>query len=293
MWQKLEEINSVLKANILCLPPSRNCIEEKYIDDVYSKLKKKENIIDDVVSIIVSPRLRAYQMEFRYKKTKIFEPYMSVLEYGTFSSVVTDWVSAYLTLLPVIEASLRKWMEYEPSLSLKSLHKFYYTFGKYYREKIGHYNDGRDFLVNEYIKFIKYCFKMLFMGFEEYSKNKFKEFFNRNFALHRLEGAKTLHESASNVVRITLLLDVISELYLMQDPDNWWYNCVLAEAEQNLDFQVRWHLYEKKAMDNAGHDDMLIIQNILGDKASDKKKKAVIMKLKRDILQNFNKEPMY
>ena len=293
MWSKLEEINSVLKGSALCLPPSRNFIEESFIERSYAKLKNDENIVDDVVGIMISPRLRAFQMEFRYKKTKIFKPYLPVLEYGTFSTIVTDWVSAYLTLLPAVEASLRKWMELEPSLSLKSLHKFYYTFGKYYKRNIEAYDDTMARMANEFLKYLKYCFKMLFMGFEEYSRNKFKEIFNRNFALHKLEGAKTLDESASNVVRVILLLDVISELYLMQDPEDWWHNYVQVDVEQNLDFQLRWHLYEKKAMQNAGHDDMLIIQNVLGDKASDKKKRAVIMKLKKDILENANKEPIY
>jgi hypothetical protein len=231
-------------------------------------------------------------MEFRYKKAKIFEPYIPVLEYGTFSSIVTDWVCAYLTLLPVVEASLRKWMVLEANLSLKSLHKFYYTFGKYSQKSIGPYNDERTHLTSEYIRYLKHGFRMLYMSFEEYNKKNFKETFNRNLALHKLEGAISAEESSSNVIKITLLLDVIAELYLMLDPENWWHNCVQAEPEQNIDFQLRWHLYEKKAMLKAGHEDLLIVQNALVKKASDKKKKALIQKLRSEIGGTFQRYPL-
>jgi hypothetical protein len=293
MWKYLEEINSELKKSLLCIPPSRACVNEEFIEKIYRKMKRNKCINDDISSIVISPWHRAHQMEFRYKKTKIFEPYIPVLEYGTFSVIVTDWVCAYLTLLPVVEASLRKWMEFEPSLSLKSLHRFYYTFGKYFREHIGPYDEEMELIIKEYIKYLKYSFKMLYMGFEEYNRKNYNEIFNRNLTLHKLEGARSLRESASNVVRISLLLDVISELYLMHDPESWWHNCVLEDPEKHIDFQLRWHLYEKKAMLSAGHDDMLIVQNILGRKVSDKKKKELIAQLKEEIKLNSGRKPRF
>jgi hypothetical protein len=286
MWEKIEEINAELKEYILCIPPYRDCYNEKFIGDLYKKMKKKKPIAKDVARFINSPESRAFQMEFRYKKAKIFEPYMPVLEYGIFSSMVTDWVCSYLTLLPVVEASVRKWMEFEPSLSLQSLHKFYYTFGKYFRNNIGRFDDCRENVItSEYVKYLRYSFKMLYMGFEEYNRKQYKDIFNRNMALHRLEGAVTLSESWSNVTRITLLLDVIAELYLMQeDPENW-HNCIRSDSEyeQNIDYQLRKLLYEKKAMQNLGHEDMLIVQNVLVGKASDRRKKALIEQQKRMI----------
>jgi hypothetical protein len=282
MWEAMSEINSELRDSILCIPPYRHCVTKEFIGKIYGKMKKNKSLVDDITRIIVSPKQRAYQMEFRYKKAKIFEPYIPVLEYGVFSSVLTDWVCAYLTLLPVVEAGLRKWMAMEGNMSLKSLHKFYYTFGKYSRNHICLYDDEREHITKEYIRYLKHGFRLLYMGFEEYNRKNFKEIFNRNLALHKLEGAVTAQESLRNVTRITLLLDVIAELYLMLEPDNWWYNCVLPEPEQNIDFQLRWHLYEKKARLKTGHDDMLILQNALVGKSSDRKKKALIQKLKKE-----------
>jgi len=282
LWETIHEINSELRESILCIPPYKECITEEFVGKMYSNKENNELLVNDITNIILSPRQRAYQMEFRYKKTKIFEPFIPVLEYGVFSSVLTDWVCAYLTLLPVVEASLRRWMTLEANMSLKSLHKFYYTFGKYSRKYIGVYNDEREDLTKEYIRYLKHGFRMLFMSFEECHKKNLKEIFNRNLALHRLEGAMEEPESLRNVARILLLLDVISELYLMQESDELWQTCVSVDPEQNIDFQLRWRLYEKKANIATGHNDFLIVQNALVGKSSDKKKKMLIQRLKKE-----------
>jgi hypothetical protein len=282
LWETMSEINSELRESILCIPPYKHCITEEFIKKMHRKMKNKKTLVNDITNIIISPWQRAYQMEFRYKKTKIFESFIPVLEYGVFSSIVTDWVSAYLTLLPVVEASLRKWVVLEENMSLKSLHKFYYTFGKYSRKYIGSNDDDREHVTKEYIRYLKHGFRVLFMSFEECHKKHLKEIFNRNLALHKLEGAMDTQESLRNVTRILLLLDVIAELYLMQESDDLWHNCVSADPEQNIDFQLRWHLYEKKAKIKAGHDDFLIVQNALVGKSSDKKKKTLIKRLREE-----------
>jgi hypothetical protein len=94
MWEKLEEINLELKKYLLCVPPTRLCYNEEFIGKLYKKMKRKGAIADDIVRIINLPLNRAHRMEFRYKKTKIFEPYILVLEHGVFSQMVTDSVGA-------------------------------------------------------------------------------------------------------------------------------------------------------------------------------------------------------
>jgi len=283
LWEAMSEVNTELRDSILCIPPYKHCITEEFIEKMYKKKNNKELLVNDITNIITSPWQRAYQMEFRYKKTKIFEPFIPVLEYGVFSSVLTDWVCAYLTLLPVVEASLRRWMILQENMSLKSLHKFYYTFGKYSRKYIGGHNKKREYITKEYIRYLKHGFRVLFMSFEECHRKNLKEIFNRNLALHKLEGAMDSQESLRNVTRILLLLDVIAELYLMQEPGDLWHNCVSADPEHDIDFQLRWHLYEKKASIKTGHNDFLIVQNALVGKSSDRKKKALLQRLKAEI----------
>ncbi|GBU25883.1 hypothetical protein R83H12_02544 [Fibrobacteria bacterium R8-3-H12] len=284
MWQAMNEINTELRESILCVPPYKHCITEEFIGKMYKKKNNNKLLVNNITNIIISPWQRAYQMEFRYKKTKIFEPFIPVLEYGVFSSVLTDWVCAYLTLLPVVEASLRRWMILEENMSLKSLHKFYYTFGKYSKKYIGGYDDKREHITKEYIRYLKHGFRVLFMSFEECHRKNLKEIFNRNLALHKLEGAMDSQESLRNVTRILLLLDVIAELYLMQEPDDLWQTCISADPEHDIDFQLRWHLYEKKASIRTGHNDFLIVQNALVGKSSDKKKRELLRRLKEDVV---------
>jgi len=282
-WEAMNEINTELRDSILCIPPYQHCITEEFIGKMYKKKDNNKLLVNNITKIIISPWQRAYQMEFRYKKTKIFKPFIPVIEYGVFSSVLTDWVCAYLTLLPVVEASLRIWMT-EENMSLKSLHKFYYTFGKYSRKYIEGHNDKREHITKEYIRYLKHGFRVLFMSFEECHRKNLKEIFNRNLALHKLEGAMDSQESLRNVTRILLLMDVISELYLMQEPGDLWHNCVSVDPEQDIDFQLRWHLYEKKARARTGHNDFLIVQNALVGKSSDRKKKVLLQRLKQDMV---------
>jgi len=282
MLEDMSEVNTELRNSILCIPPYKQCITEEFIGKMYKKRNNEKLLVNNITNIITSPWQRAYQMEFRYKKTKIFQPFIPVMEYGVFSAVLTDWVCAYLTLLPVVEASLRRWMM-EENMSLKSLHKFYYTFGKYSKKYIGGHDEKREYITKEYIRYLKHGFRVLFMSFEECHRKNLKEIFNRNLALHKLEGAMDSQESLRNVTRILLLLDVISELYLMQEPNNLWKKCLLANPETDIDFQLRWHLYEKKAKIKTGHNDFLIVQNALVGKSTPKKKEALLQWLKESL----------
>ena len=282
LCEAMSEINTELRDSILCIPPYQHCITEEFIGKMYKKKNNEKLLVNNITNIIISPWQRAYQMEFRYKKTKIFEPFIPVMEYGVFSSVLTDWVCAYLTLLPVVEASLRRWMT-EENMSLKSLHKFYYTFGKYSKKYIEGHNDEREYITKEYIRYLKHGFRMLFMSFEECHRKNFKEIFNRNLALHKLEGTMDTQETLRNVTRVLLLLDVISELYLMQESDDLWQACVSVDPEQDINFQLRWHLYEKKASIKTGHNDFLIVQNALVGKSTDRKKRELLKRLKEEM----------
>jgi len=282
LWETINEINTELRDSILCIPPYKHCLTKKFIEKMNKRKNNKKLLVNNITNIILSPWQRAYQMEFRYKKTKIFEPFIPVFEYGVFSSVLTDWVCAYLTLLPVVEASLRRWMM-EENMSLKSLHKFYYTFGKYSRKYIDGHDDERENITKEYIRYLKHGFRVLFMSFEECHRKNFKEIFNRNLALHKLEGAMDTQESLRNVTRILLLMDVISELYLMQESDDLWQTCVSADPDKDINFQLRWHLYEKKASIKTGHNDFLIVQNALVGKSSEKKKRDLLRHLKEEM----------
>jgi len=278
----MSEINTELRNSILCIPPYQQCITKEFIGKMYKKKNNEKLLVNNITNLILSPWQRAYQMEFRYKKTKIFEPFIPVLEYGVFSSVLTDWVCAYLTLLPVVEASLRRWMKQE-NMSLKSLHKFYYTFGKYSRKYIEGVDDEKENITKEYIRYLKHGFRMLYMSFEECHRKNFKEIFNRNLTLHKLEGAMDTQETLRNVTRVLLLMDVISELYLMQESDDLWQDCISVDPEQNVNFQLRWHLYEKKASIKTGHNDFLIVQNALVGKSSEKKKRELLKHLKEEM----------
>lgn len=87
----------------------------------------KKNQIEfkgQIVASINNPAQRAYQMEYKYKKCKIFQPYLKVIEYATYDVFFGNWICAYMALLPVVEAVLRQWSIEEPELSFETMRKF-------------------------------------------------------------------------------------------------------------------------------------------------------------------------
>ncbi|MER2060525.1 MAG: hypothetical protein ABTA16_17020, partial [Niallia sp.] len=80
--------------------------------------------------------------------------------------------------------------------------------------------------------------------------------------------------------RIFLLLDIIAELYLSLDEELYSNNTFYANYEENIDFNLRWKIYLKNAMEYIKFTDMNIINSafLQQDKKlmSDEKKQKFI-----------------
>lgn len=83
-------------------------------------------------------------------------------------------------------------------------------------------------------------------------------------------------EGLSNITRIMLVLDVIAELYLMQDPKGYWSVVFHSDTENNVDFLLRWELYKKRARKIGRPSDLLVVQNALIDGVTDEEKQNEI-----------------
>lgn len=57
------------------------------------------------------------------------------------------------------------------------------------------------------------------------------------------------------------MLDIIAELYLMQNPENYWRTVFYADPEANQNFKLRWSLYVKRASLSVGPNDLMVLYN--------------------------------
>lgn len=107
--------------------------------------------------------------------------------------------------------------------------------------------------------------------------------FNRNLTLHTLEGAMEESDATKNISSILLVLDIIAELYMMQNPLFYWDTIFYADLEKNLDYQLHWNLYKLISMKAIMHSDLNILKNMLIINNNDIEKERAIEYLRNNI----------
>lgn len=283
IWIKYQTVNEALKSEFLCIPPYR-CVTEKFVEDCYLQIDTGKPLRPFVANAVMNPSQRAYQFEYRYRKAEIFQSVMTVLEYATLSAMQGNNACAYLSFLPIIEALMRKWAIINPVLTFNKMAGFAPQIINYLKKKLKVFQDERTAIINWHIEFLHYMLsKVIFLDFDLYKESEFKDIFNRNLALHKLEGVSDWRMCKDNTTRIVLLIDIIAELFLMQSPNEWWDITFNATPEINLDFQLRWHLYMKYHMMEVGPNDLCTIENAFLNHAPDNMKEDTLSTLKAEI----------
>lgn len=273
LWDMIEAANAVLKHDFLCVPPYQ-CVNGVYIGELSKMISEGKKPRIKVCGTINLPSQRAYQMEYRYKKCSIFQPFMPAIEYATYCAMEGNWICSYLTFLPVVEAVLRKWGEVEPSLTFNKMKGFAPALIDYLKDR-EFFPDDRIRWTNSHIEYLRYILcEVLYVDFDAYSDKSFSEIFNRNLSLHKLEGVMDISEGLANVTRIMLVLDIIAELYFMQTPQEYWQCTFYADPEKDLDFMLRWKLYIKLAQRAVGPNDLLVVYNAFLGNATEESKRA-------------------
>ena len=278
LWERYKEINEELKKDFLCIPPYQS-VTGKFVGELFAVLRENnhDQLHGKIVGAINNPYQRAYQMEYRYKHCDIFESFMPVIEYAHYDAMSGNFVCAYLSLLPAVEAIIRKWYEVTPGIVFESMRK---TIDVYKDPQIFH--DDRVAITDAYVDYLEFIFRdVLYIRCKAYEDSGFKDTFNRNLALHSLDGAVDFFETMRNLTRLFLVLDVIAELYMMKNPTNYWNWTFYTDPENNTDFNIRWELYKKLMRESIGPTDLIGVYNcFISKKVSEEDKKVYLNDLK-------------
>ena len=293
-WDKYKKVNNKLKEYFLCIPPY--CLHEIDIEEMYQALIKhdKKKLFSLVSKRIYNPSQRAYQIEFVFKNCKIFHDVIPILEYSMYDVMKNNWMCAYIALMPVVETVMRKWMA--EINGEKANFQFPLSVSLY--KNIKGYDDEREIMIDCFKEYLTFILKdSLFLPITKYDKKGYYDKFNRQYLLHKLLGVKNFEEGSRNLVRLLLVLDVIAELYLMQDCNHRWEIRFYADPENNIDYQLRKELYTKLCMQSVGPDDLLIIYNCFlkkGVNNTNKINTISLLRLKQEIInakyQNISKK---
>jgi len=199
-------------------------------------------LITHIFSTIMLPWQRAYQMQYRFEKCNVFSDYMLIIESATLSAFEGNFVCSHLSLLPVIEAILRKLAG--KIIGRDALKDYIIAFKTYCQNQNKPFNDIREEIFNSYYNHLDFILNKVFnLNFNDYNSSSYNEIFNQNLTLHKLDGISDKDSTRKNVVRILLLLDLISEIHLLSDLNTYWTNIFYANYDSSERFDKRHKTY--------------------------------------------------
>lgn len=271
LWETYEKVDKHLNEKLLTIPPYPS-VSGKRVQELLASLENPDpawgGLDGEILRMVKNPWQRAYQIEYRFKPTIIFNDFMKVIESATYDLMIGNYICSYLSLVPVVEAILRKWSN-EKSNEIKSINKkgdfdrkiFEENLVKYLNEKNNELHTDIEFQkwISNQIKYFDFMIREVFYLSFNASQEGVKKEFNRNRTLHLLDNIEDVEVLRGNTTRIFLLLDIIAELYLSLDEELYNNNTFFAECEDNIDFNLRWKIYLKNAMESINMTDMTII----------------------------------
>lgn len=272
LWETYGKLDKHLNEKLLTIPPYP-CVSGKKVQELLDSLENPDpawgGLDGEILRMVKNPWQRSYQVEYRFKPTKIFNDFMKIIESATYDLMIGNYICSYLSLVPVVEAILRKW-SIDKTNEIESVNKkgdfsiyvFEKNLVKYLNEKNKERHSNIKFQkwISNQIKYFDFMIREVFYLRFNASEDGVKKEFNRNRTLHLLDNIEDTVALRDNNTRIFLLLDIIAELYLSLDEELYVKNTFYAEYEKNIDFNLRWKIYLKNAMESINYTDMTIIQ---------------------------------
>lgn len=304
LWEAYEKIDEYLNGKLLAIPPYP-CVSGSMLNKLLDSLENPDpawgGLDGEIMRMVKNPWQRAYQVEYRYKPSKIFAGSMRVLESATYDLIIGNYVCSYISLVPVVEVVLRGWATEKSEIESTNkrgdfqMNIFSKNLVKYLKERNTQRKTNLKFQnwVSNQIKYFEFMMNnVFFLRFKDSEEGIHREF-NRNRALHLLDGVGDFRVLSDNNIRIFLLLDIIAELYLCGDDRLYTENTFYADYEENIDFNLRWKIYLKNALESIDFTDLNIIRFAFLDIddelvfPDDKKKKFIEQKnCQIDLLSN-------
>lgn len=206
----IQKLNNELVKYALSLPSTVTLTDVVNVQKLISDMPANEHrIIDAFASIIMNPVMRARQKKGRFEHFPPFKSFINIIESAVISYYRGNFIGSYLTLIPVVEGVMLRWLGYfgtGKKPTFPDLKTFFSS--SYHRQPC----PGN---VLFYDVFSKACDKLLTEHlFKNSQDGDAYSNFNRHLAAHLLSDSQ--FATRENCVRLFLLLDLMSELYLYE-----------------------------------------------------------------------------
>lgn len=126
---EINALNHKLANYALTVPALATMPEVRTLEQLIVDMPRNEHIIISIIeNCTMHPRIRALQKKGRLETFKIFKEFSKLIDAATLSFYRENYFSAYLTLVPVIEGILLRWLGFEglgKKPEFKDLRKFF------------------------------------------------------------------------------------------------------------------------------------------------------------------------
>lgn len=207
---ELLELNKSLLNYALCIPTIVTKADVKKIRFLITGMPNNEHeIISFLSNIIMDPRIRALQKKGRFEVLFPFKEFSLIIESATISYYRENYIASYLTLIPVIEGVISRWIGFSgqgEKPEFKQLKIFFRA--SYTRQP----KPGNPLF---YDIFYQACDRLLTNHFYKPStEGDAYSNFNRHLAAHFLNDST--FATKENCIRLFLLLDTMTEVYIYE-----------------------------------------------------------------------------
>ncbi|ENU92079.1 hypothetical protein F971_01966 [Acinetobacter vivianii] len=217
--KRLLAVNTLLSNYALTIPTLSTMHDFHQIEELSRRLPESEHEIITLISPkTIHPSFRAQQKLGRFEVLPPFREFALLIESAVLSFYRSNFIGAYLTLCPVIEGIISRWIGFtgegkKPTfLELKN----------FFRN--GHLRNPCPGNVLFYDVFSQACDKLLTDHFYKSStQGDAYSNFNRHLAAHLLKNEK--FATKDNCIRLFLILDTMTEIYIYETyhPDARFY----------------------------------------------------------------------
>lgn len=201
------DLNNRLADFALSIPTLATMSEIDKIRSLSADIESNEHkIISILENSTMCPRIRALQKKGRFEQFPPFKEFSKIIDSATISYYRGNYIGSYLTLIPVIEGVVLRWLGYSgvgKKPEFEELRKFF---------RNPHLRQPCPGNVLFYDVYSKACDKLITEHlFKPSDKGDAYSNFNRHLAAHLLNNSQ--FATKDNCIRLFLLLDVMTELY--------------------------------------------------------------------------------
>lgn len=206
----INTINEQMANFALCLPSTATIAEFKKVKQLIKSMPENEHKLLEIVGdAVLDPRIRALQKKGRFEHFSAFKSFVHLIEAATLCFYRENYVSSYMTLLPVAEGVILRWSGYSGHGDKPEFEEIRKFFSKSHTRQPCPGNPlFHDVFARACDKIVKeHLYKPSQQGIAHSN-------FNRHLAAHLLNDSQ--FATKENCIRLFLLIDIMSELYLYE-----------------------------------------------------------------------------